>query len=179
MIVFSTDFVKAAGPHAARRLRSMVHAWARTWQLPNLTTEVEVRPNLRLKTTVARYRRDTRTIEVGARFFALRTCQAEVLAHEMAHAAIDIRHGQAVKVHGQEWKALVRAVGFEPQTNLTVADSRAPLRGATPNSQYAHRCPVCHMVRVSSRPIRGWRCRSCAEAGLTGTLEITRAIRAT
>lgn len=179
MIVFSTDFVKAAGPHVARRLRSMVHAWARAWRLPSLPTEVAVRPNPRLKTTVARYRRDTRTIEVGPRFFALRTGQEQVLAHEMAHAAIDIRHGQAVKVHGQEWTALVRAVGFEPQTRLTVEGSRSPSAGATRNSRYAHRCPVCHMVRMSSRLIRGWHCRSCAEAGLTGTLEITKAARAT
>lgn len=176
-MVFSREFIIAAGSGTARRLSGMVRAWARTWQLPILPTEVKVRPNLRLKTTVARYRRDTRTIEVGARFFSIGTRQGEVLAHEMAHAAIDIRHGRAVKVHGQEWKALVRAVGFAPQTRLTVARSRPAPPGATRNSRYAHRCPVCHMVRLSSRPIRGWRCRSCIEAGLTGTLQITRAVR--
>jgi predicted SprT family Zn-dependent metalloprotease len=176
-MVFSREFVKAAGSGTARRLRGMVRTWARTWQLPLLSTEVNVQPNLRLKSTVARYRRDTRTIEVGARFFSLGTRQAEILAHEMAHAAIDIRHGRAVKVHGQEWKALVRAVGFAPQTCLAVARARPAPPGATRSSRYAHRCPVCHMVRVSRRPIRGWRCRSCIEAGLTGTLQITRVVR--
>lgn len=178
MIVFSTEFAETAGPRNTRRLRSIVHAWVRTWQLPSVDTQVEIRPNLRLKTTVARYRRDKRTIEVGARFFALRSGQTEVLAHEMAHAVIDIRHGQAVAIHGHEWKALVRAVGFEPQTRLAVAGTRPLSSGSTRHSRYVHRCSVCQMVRMSSRPIRRWRCRSCVEAGLTGNLEITEAVLA-
>jgi predicted SprT family Zn-dependent metalloprotease len=174
---FSEEFVEAAGPRAATRLSALVRRWARVWQLPFLPSRVQVKHNARLRSTVARYLKNTRTIEVGPRFFSLRTRQIDVLAHEMAHAAIDFKHGQAVNVHGQEWQSFVRAVGFTPRARLTTAGARPKRTGLEMPPLYAHRCPVCHMLRLSKRPIKRWRCRSCVEAGLEGTLKITRVAR--
>jgi ribosomal protein L37AE/L43A len=95
----------------------------------------------------------------------------------MAHAAIDIKHGQAVKVHGQEWQSFVRAVGFTPTARLTTVGARPQQTALAIQPLYTHRCPVCHTLRLSKRPIKRWRCRSCVEAGLEGTLKITRVAR--
>lgn len=176
---FSQEFVEAAGSPAAAQLSALVRKWARVWQLRSLPSGVKVTRNPRLRSTVARYIRDTRTIEVSPRFFTLRTRQVDILAHEMAHAAIDIRHGRLVKVHGKEWQSLVRAVGLAPRTRLTTTGAQPKPTSAVRPPQYAHRCPVCHMLRLSNRPIKRWRCRSCVEAGLEGTLKITRVARKT
>ena len=57
---------------------------ARLWSIPSLSNGVTIRLIRRLTTTVARYKCDTRTIEVGVRFLALRSRRSEILAHELA-----------------------------------------------------------------------------------------------
>ena len=151
---------------------------ARLWSVPSLPDRVSIRLNRRLTTTLARYKRDTRTIEVGVRFLALRSRRREVLAHELAHAAVHIRHGHGATTHGKEWQDLVKAAGLAAQARMTT--TRSPVtkpRSARP-PRYEHRCPVRHMVRIAKRPVTGWRCRACAEAGLDGALDITRTTRA-
>lgn len=171
---FSPDFVQALGAHSANRLAAAVQSWADAWQLPALPRAVEITRNPRLRSTVARFRRDKKTVEVGPRFFALRARRLEVLAHEIAHAAIAIKYGRAAKAHGPEWRSLIRAIDLPPRAQLTTAVGRPRTAKVAPPTRYAHRCPVCQMVRLSRRPIKRWRCRSCIEAGLAGTLEITR-----
>ena len=171
---FSPDFVQTAGAHSANRLAAAVQSWADVWQLPALPRSVDITRNPRLRSTVARFRRDKNTVEVGPRFFALRARRVEVLAHEMAHAAIAIKYGRAAKAHGPEWQSLIRAIDLPPQVQLTTAVASPRPAKIHPPTRYAHRCPVCQMVRLSRRPNKRWRCRSCIEAGLAGTLEITR-----
>ena len=170
--------IATVSPTITAQLQNEAANLARLWSVPSLPDRVSIRLNRRLTTTLARYKRDTRTIEVGVRFLALRSRRSEVLAHELAHAAVHIRHGHGAPAHGKEWQALVKAAGVAAQAKMTTA--RGPLakpRSARP-TRYEHRCSVCHMVRVAKRPVTGWRCRACAEAGLDGALDITRTPRA-
>lgn len=176
---FSSDFIQAAGAIAATRLSAAVQSWADIWQLPALPSAVEIARNPRLRSTVARFVRDKQIIEVGPRFFTLRGRRVDVLAHEMAHAAVDIKYGKVSKAHGEEWQALITAVGLSPRAQFTTTAARPRSSIVAPQTRYSHRCPVCHMVRFSRRPITRWRCRSCVEDGLTGTLEIARLPRMT
>lgn len=167
------DVSNAFGKKVALRLRMEASQWARTWKLPGLPEAVEVRINRRLRTTIARYLRDQNAIEVGSKFLALRKRKAEILAHEMAHAAVAYRFGRVTKTHGKEWQELVRAVGFVPQVQLLVKKTQPRTPSAVAPLRFEHRCPVCQMVRLSSRPVTRWRCRSCIDAGLTGELLIS------
>jgi len=170
--MFSSEFLRAVDPRVGNRLASIAHEWSRAWGCPNLPYEIVVSPNHRLTRTLARYRRDTRSIEVGRRFFELKARQAEILAHEMAHAAVDILYGHCITTHGPEWKALMRTAGFTPATHLLVPQAKPAMTRNSTSFRYTHRCPICHSVRTSSRPVRAWRCRRCVEAGLEGNLEV-------
>jgi predicted SprT family Zn-dependent metalloprotease len=99
---------------------------------------------------------------------------AEVLAHELAHAAARRLHPRARNPHGAEWKSLVRATGFEPMVRLRVPAAPPPVTGSGETARYRHRCPVCQMTRWARRPVTAWRCRNCAAAGLPGVLIINR-----
>jgi predicted SprT family Zn-dependent metalloprotease len=91
-----------------------------------------------------------------------------VLCHELAHVVIFRRHGKSVRPHGPEWQALMRAIGFEPNANLS---SRR--RSATRQKcSYRHTCPVCHATHTANRCMTRWRCPQCVEQGLEGTLLI-------
>lgn len=171
---FSQGFVQAAGPHAVAKFSALVRTWGRVWKVPLLTSGIQVTLNPRLRSTVARYMRNKKTVEVGPRFFALPAQQADILAHEMAHAAVAVKYGRTAKIHGREWQALIRAVGHRPTSRLTPPFAQPKTARASRPPKYAHRCPVCQMLRFSNRPVKQWRCRSCVEAGLPGTLEITR-----
>jgi predicted SprT family Zn-dependent metalloprotease len=46
-----------------------------------------------------------------------------VLCHELAHLAARERHGDRIRPHGPEWKALMRAAGYEPKTRLPLPKS--------------------------------------------------------
>ena len=175
-MIIRRDLAQALGEAQTRLLRKRISHWARIWTVPSLPTLVEIRPNIRLRSVVARYRRDTRTIEVGARFLSLRKRRTEVLAHEMAHAAVDLKHGRVVRTHGKEWQALVIAAGFKPSVRLITDRLPSTQSAATRRVIYVHRCPVCQVVRKSRRPVTGWRCRNCFQAGLSGNLQITRTV---
>ena len=93
----------------------------------------------------------------------------EVLCHELAHIAAYHLHGDSIRPHGPEWRALVQAAGFEPRVRID-ADLDWP---SPPHVKcYTHRCPVCHAVRVAKKPMARWRCGECVANGLSGGLEI-------
>jgi SprT protein len=96
----------------------------------------------------------------------------EVVCHEAAHIAAEIKAGKRVRPHGPEWKALVRQCGYEPKRGIRVPGYE-PIKQTPPSSVYEHRCPVCHTVRRSSHPQPRWKCADCSEAGLSGDLVIT------
>lgn len=138
-----------------------------------------------------RYSRRLATADAGRWCVTLRADAAswstpllrQVLVHELAHLAVYRRHGVGIRPHGPEWRRLMELSGLEvlaqlpgtcgvvragPQVprNLTLTSS--------PRLMYEHRCPVCQMVRLAKRPVRGWRCRACVEAGLVGALQVSR-----
>jgi predicted SprT family Zn-dependent metalloprotease len=103
----------------------------------------------------------------------------EVLTHELAHLFVHSIHPGA-KAHGEEWRALMRAAGLPDVARAewcgqpsSPVRKRAPAPPSQVRVTYAHRCPVCQMVQYAKRPVHRWRCRSCAESGLDGLLEIT------
>lgn len=142
--------------------------------MPDLSEAVVVDLNRRLRTRFGRCCPDGRRIEVGPRFLSLRSRKAEVLAHELAHAAARRLHPRARRPHGPEWKKLVRAAGFEPVLRLRVPATLTTETGSGDTARYQHRCPVCQMIRWARKPVTAWRCRSCAAAGLPGVLAINR-----
>ena len=153
-------------------LKQDMQRWSSLWGLPNLSQEVTVRFNGRLRTTVARLLSDVDVIEVGPRFITLRSKRREIICHEMAHAAAKRGARGGHQPHGAEWAVLVRSAGFEPVPRLTVP--RKPLSWTqSRNVRYEHRCLVCHFVRVARRSVKSWRCAECVRCGLSGNLTIS------
>lgn len=170
----SCDLQAALGDAAAKSLLGAADAWSRTWGVPALLERVKIEKNARLRTTIARYRIDTDSIELGPRFFRLRSRRLEILAHELAHAAVRCVYGPGRRVHGQEWKNFVKASGFMPTPYLRSErpGSLLAARRSEGSRIFVHRCPVCQMTRSARRAVHRWKCASCVRAGLSGKLEI-------
>lgn len=178
---------------AETELGALSQRLSRRWGLSGSALNAGLRFNPRLSRSVARYRRETGVIELGPRFFRLRSRRKEVLCHELAHVAVDYLYGKQVQPHGSEWRKLVESAGFTPAARLPATPAlreeervgtsedksvaglaRSP---TTVRDVYEHRCPVCQMSRRAKRPVSQWRCANCVAAGLPGTLEITRMVR--
>lgn len=91
-----------------------------------------------------------------------------VLCHELAHVVIFRRYGKSARPHGPEWRALMRAAGFEPNVNLSSSGRSASRQ----KRRYRHTCPVCHTTRLASCAMARWRCPRCVEEGMDGFLLI-------
>jgi predicted SprT family Zn-dependent metalloprotease len=153
-------------------LKEDIQGWSRLWGLPNLSQEVTVRFNGRLRTTVARLLSGVDVIEVGPRFIALQSKRREIICHELAHAAVKKRLRGGQPPHGPEWAALVRFAGFDPVPRLTVPQKSSPSTQSR-NVRYEHRCLICQFVRVARRSVHSWRCAECVRCGLPGKLTIS------
>ena len=173
-MTLSPDFIEAIGTVQSKAVKADIRRWAKAWSLPSLERSVAIRVNRKLRTSVARYRRDQSCIEVGPTFLISAGIRREALVHELAHAAVANQFGRTSRIHGDEWRTLVETAGFEPRTRIDVANSSSISQNERSPARYEHRCPVCHMKRISRRPVRAWQCKQCVEAGLTGQLEIRR-----
>lgn len=100
--------------------------WCRLWRVEALLDEIVFCQNARLRTTVARWVQKSHCVELGPRFKLLRKRQAEVLCHELAHAAAIHRYGSRIAPHGPQWRQLVRVAGFAPGTRLGVPSFSLP-----------------------------------------------------
>ena len=160
------------------RLVRALERWANLWKLPNLPRRSSIEWSSRLTRSLGRCYPHKRKVRLAARLQSAELgLFEEVLCHEMAHLAAHELHGQSIHPHGTEWKALIEAAGYEPRTRLPVPKSLT--KAASPkrsrhNWRYIHRCPVCQRTHVARRSMRRWRCRACVDAGLDGTLTITR-----
>ena len=162
----------------SKELQSAAQRWCRLWQVDGLLEAIEFRDNLRLRTTVARWVQTARCVEFGPRFKRLRKRQAEVLCHELAHAAATHRYGTKISPHGLQWQLLVREAGFTPATRFKMSGlSVHTARHRSAAGLFEHRCRVCQSVRYGRRAVSRWRCVECVQAGLSGTLTITPARR--
>ena len=158
-----------------------VHRWLGLWNTPGLAARATIEYSSRLTRSLGRCYPERRLIRLAG-FLETgldegeSTLLEEVLCHELAHLAARELHGLHIRPHGPEWKALMRAAGFEPRIRL-------PLPASAPNPRprrrrqrylYLHRCPICQLSKTAKRAVRQWRCAACLGAGLDGTLDITR-----
>ncbi len=107
----------------------------------------------------------------------------ETLCHEAAHIATFQLHGAEARPHGPEWRELMVAAGYEPQTErlaeCRVVRGDEQLQSEHPAKErivFDHLCPVCQTVRTAKRTVRQWRCAECVNAGLEGTMIISRRV---
>jgi len=152
------------------------------WELGAPPSGLRITVSTRLRVSLARCLPERPEIRLAA--FLLEKPSPllrEVLCHELAHLVTHARHGNSVKPHGAEWRALMKQAGFEPRVRIPSGRERSA--GATtkarskklPPTLWAHRCPVCQMTRMAQRRVPQWRCASCVEHGLEGRLVIERA----
>lgn len=172
-MVLSPEFVEAVGRSAAKRIEADIGRWAASWSVPALGRDITLRVNLRLRSSIARYRHDDGCIEVGPRFLADRRIRREAIAHELAHAAVAKRQNRRYRPHGPEWSSLLRQAGFSARAIVCSESNETSSTRAGGSGRFLHRCPVCQMTRTARRPVSAWRCRQCVESGLSGQLEIT------
>ena len=158
----------------ARAARGLLARLATRWQRPQLkATTVAIRPSL--QRTLGRFSPKTNSIELSPRALSRRLF-AQVLTHEAAHAALTHRQdtNSRPRPHGTEWKQLMAMAGFAGAQATSWRCRQATTSANRAPALYDHRCPVCQSSRPARRPVKAWRCASCAQAGLPGRLEITR-----
>jgi len=160
---------------ADARISSWIAEWAGIWSIPSLTGKIRCEASPRLRTSLGRCYPALGLIRIHrALFDEPEELLREVVCHEAAHLAVYLRHGRRARPHGREWKELMAAAGFEPRARLKLErlSSNGQL-AVQPRVLYRYRCPTCRVSRVARRRVRGWRCRTCREAGREGSLEIS------
>jgi predicted SprT family Zn-dependent metalloprotease len=156
--------------------------WSWVWSSPELPTTVTVRFNRRLRRSLGRAALSTGRISLHPSL-----CESppalirEILCHEVAHVVAyrqARRHGsRRIAAHGEEWRALVRAAGYEPLVRGPALSRDQPRQRAPAITQHyrvAHVCPVCQTRRLARRAVPAWRCATCVAAGLDGCMEVIR-----
>jgi len=159
----------------ANDLYAMITVWSRVWNVPHLERRVRIEFSQRFTSSIGRYDLRRNTIRLAT--WLLEHDPAllrEVLCHEAAHAAAYEAHGRRCRPHGEEWKRLMRAAGFEPRVRLPERELPVTRTGRKRSpAAWIHRCPVCNEERATRRRMPGWRCMRCWEAGRSGELEIS------
>ena len=136
-----------AGTAPSGLLARVMKSWCSQWGVPNLVDVVSFRTNKRLRSSIARWVVAEQRIEIAPLFFSAAVNHREVLCHELAHAAVSLKHGRRVQAHGPEWRELVRAAGLIPRSRLLQRPSPGRVSAETRSAKlYEHRCPVCQSV---------------------------------
>jgi predicted SprT family Zn-dependent metalloprotease len=143
---------------------------AKLWKRPDLE-QLQFRVNEHLVSTIARWVPSTDVIELSPSA-ARRRVRREVVCHEAAHRVVWERYGRRARPHGAEWRALVRAAGFDPKATLVRCGERH--RRATDAPMFRHVCLVCQFSKRAKRRMVRWRCPECRAVGLEGILRIER-----
>lgn len=159
----STDSLSAS--------RRLIRRWSGKWHAPHLVDQVTCEWSSRLTRSLGRAYPTRMLVRLN------RLLQREpylplfeeVLCHEVAHVAVYVLHGSLAASHGVEWKQLLTLAGFEPRRELFIETNAARNPGAC---RYQHTCPVCQATRIAKSPHPRWRCITCRDAGLEGTLVI-------
>ncbi|GAH85578.1 unnamed protein product, partial [marine sediment metagenome] len=131
----------------------------RAWGLAELTGQVRIAYNPRLRTTLGRALLDARRVELNTRL--LREHPEELvslLAHELAHVVVHIRHGR-VSPHGAPFRALMRRLGLSPRATHSLPTRH--LRRRRRRYLYLHRCGNCSYTFLARRVRRDLHCRAC------------------
>ena len=171
-------------PTQARNAQRVLSGLGVLWDAPALA-DIGVVANPRLSRTLGRLVGRPLRIEIGPRALGTSKRLREVVTHEGAHAVLVTGRANARQApHGTEWRRLMALAGYpdaraahwrcRPSASKSTSPTRRPKADALPATRYDHWCPVCQSSRVARRPVKAWRCAACAEAGLDGSLEITR-----
>ena len=143
---------------------------AEIWGEPRIRT-LRVQVNSRLRSTVARSKLSSNTLEINKRVSKRSaTSQREIMCHEAAHHVVWRRYGTTVNPHGAEWAALMRSAGFKPRATF-IKCGEFSRRQRMPVA-FRHTCPVCHFSKRARRRMTLWRCPECSSIGLHGELNI-------
>jgi predicted SprT family Zn-dependent metalloprotease len=157
---------------------ALIAPWCETWGVPDLPARLRVTTSARFRSSLGRCNPVTGEVRIASFLLAGSSeILHETVCHEVAHAAVFELHGRRVRPHGKEWKALMRAAGFEPRARVSARElnSLAPTVGSR-RARWEHRCPVCHMRRTAGRPMREWRCAGCYDRKLDGRLNIVKVL---
>jgi len=157
-------------------LHERICSWSYAWSLPELPAEVDVQVSGRFRASLGRCYPARGVVRI-ARFLldGPPSLLAETLCHELAHLAAHQLHGGRVAPHGAEWRALMRAAGYDPRARVPERELHGIARPAPRRRVlWEHRCPGCGAHRVAGRPVPEWRCRRCAALGRHGPLAIRR-----
>jgi SprT protein len=168
---------KASSRPLGAEMNSAIVSWQSVWNVPRLANLTRATFSERLQRSLGRCTPATGRVSLASRLRrGSRDRLLETFCHEVAHVAVYQLHGSAVRPHGPEWAALVRAAGYEPHTRVTRRQRAQPTTKDQPAVQYpiVHTCPVCHNRRFARRVMRAWRCRTCVDNGLAGELIATR-----
>lgn len=159
-----------------RRARRLISRLALRWNARRIVRGVEIAFDSRLRTSIARYSPRQRRIRLNRILLERSGVLPEAVGHELAHLVAFTRHGPGCRPHGLEWQQLMRAANLPARRTLRVplAKPRSPNRPAQAPVTYVHRCPVCQASWIAKRRMASWRCASCMESGLPGTLIIER-----
>ena len=163
--------VDLAKVHELKKIITQIkNEYCQLWGIELIKTAIAVEFSNRITRSLGRTQPTAKIIRLNPLLqSSLNYLLEEVLCHELAHIAAYHLHGDSIRPHGSEWRALVQVAGFEPRIRIE-ADLDWP--SLPPAKCYTHYCPVCHAVRVAKKRMVHWRCTECVTNGLEGVLEI-------
>jgi predicted SprT family Zn-dependent metalloprotease len=141
-------------------LRRRADELGRLWNVPDLPARVHIDYSGSMRTRVGYADLQRLRVRLNARLLERHPEELDdTLVHELAHAAVVLLHGLAVRPHGREWKRLMQAAGKRPTVthDLDVGGLRSRRR----RWLYLHHCTRCGAYRISRRVVRRWICASC------------------
>ena len=114
-------------------LRSRARQWGELWGVPHLADSVTVEFSPRFRSSLGLCRPVEGRVRLAAHLTNGRPeLLEEVLCHELAHVAVYRLHGRSVRLHGPEWKGMVRSAGFEPRVRFHREEGGFPARAPRP-----------------------------------------------
>jgi len=103
----------------APHLLAAIPSWAEAWGVPGLEARISVGFSTRMTRSLGRCQPEQKRIRLASWLReAPAELLAEVLCHEAAHVAVHELHGRGCRPHGSEWRALMRAAGYDARTRI-------------------------------------------------------------
>ena len=153
-----------------RQIEATVLKYCALWSVEEIQDDVTVLFSSRLTRSLGKTQPVRKVIRLNTQLCTtLNPYLEEVICHELAHVVATHLYGPSIRPHGEEWKALMRSAGFEPNVRLHVANHFTKRK---PQRKFRHYCPVCQSERMSRTRMTRWRCEACVADGLSGELQI-------